>query len=150
MVLPLLTEAVREPGKPAKAHTKGQIGPFHNRSVNAFGVRLTHDWDYLHRTYFGGAVAPFAFAGGTIDLDELGEVATITKRVSDRGSVRLETVRGDLEASPREPDQFTLLVGASKRSNNEWKPREARDSAVDWMKFLRANTESINIIEITD
>jgi hypothetical protein len=62
---------------------------------------LTHDWDYLHRTYFGRTVSAFAFAGGAIDLDELGEVAAVVQGVADRGTVRLEAVCGDLEPSSR-------------------------------------------------
>ena len=47
-------------------------------------------------------------------------------------------------------DQFTLLVGASKRSNSEWDPKNARDSAVEWMRFLGNRPENINAIKIPD
>ncbi len=47
-----------------------------------------------------------------------------------------------------EPDQFTLVAGASKRSNSEWSPRNVRDSAAERMKFLGGHSEDINAIEI--
>lgn len=72
----------------------------HNRSADAFGVGLAHDPDHLRRLHFGGAVAAFTFTGGTIDLDELSEVATITQKAWDRVLIRLESVSCDLEGRP--------------------------------------------------
>jgi hypothetical protein len=46
------------------------------------------------------------------------------------------------------PDEFTLLVGATKRSNSEWKPPNARDSAVSWKDYLNNHPENINAINL--
>jgi len=97
VVFPLLTEGVSEPGKAACAHPDTEVLAFDVRRTDSVGVRLTHNWDYLHGGYFGGAVAAFAFACGPVDLDELGEARAIFQRVADRVAVRCEPVRGDLK-----------------------------------------------------
>jgi len=45
-------EAVGQSGEASEAHTEAQIGSLHDAGANAFGVRLTHDWDNLHCGYF--------------------------------------------------------------------------------------------------
>ena len=57
------------------AHAHAEVLALHDRSADALGIRLTHDWDHLHGRDFGGAVPRFAFAACAIDLDELGEAS---------------------------------------------------------------------------
>ena len=59
-----------------------------NRSANAFGIGVTHDWDYLHGLYFGGAVPFLAPLRVPINLDEFGEVAAVMQRIPDGRFVR--------------------------------------------------------------
>jgi hypothetical protein len=47
-----------------------------------------------------------------------------------------------------EPDQFTLLIGSTKKSNKEWIPANARDSAVGWMRFLATHPENVNAVNL--
>ena len=101
VVLPFFTEAIGKAREATKAHPQRQVAAFHNRSADALRVRTAHDWDYLHGLNFGGAVAAFAFARCAVHFDELGEVATVMQGGSDRGTVRPEAVRGDLEATVR-------------------------------------------------
>src|SRR5579863_510383 len=98
MVLPLLTERVSQASEAACAHANGEVLAFDNRSANALGVRLTHDWDYLHGLDFGGAVSRFAFLRSAVNLDELCKVAAILQGVEDRGAVRSKAVSRDLES----------------------------------------------------
>lgn len=58
---------------------------------------MAHNWDHLRAGDFGGAIAAFAFARCPIDLDELGEVTAVMQRGGNRGTVRLEAVRGHLK-----------------------------------------------------
>jgi hypothetical protein len=50
---------------------KGNFPLIYYRGANTIGIELTHNWDHLHGSYFGGAVPPFTFARGSTDLDEL-------------------------------------------------------------------------------
>jgi len=84
VVLPLLTESVRQPGEATNAHARAQIGPLDNRSADALRVGLAHDWDYLHGLHFGGTVAAFAVRRGPVHLDELCEIAAVVQRGGDR------------------------------------------------------------------
>jgi hypothetical protein len=114
VVLPLFTEAVGQPCEPAEAHPYGQVLPLHDRCADAFRIGLTHDWDYLDGSNLGGRVPRFAFACCAVDLDELREAGQpIMQRARDRGSVRREAVRGDLEGRVRRcvPDALHEDVG---------------------------------------
>src|SRR5258708_7317528 len=48
VVLEFLGGRIRQPGKPACTHTDTEVLALHNRSANARGIRLTHDWDNLN------------------------------------------------------------------------------------------------------
>jgi hypothetical protein len=87
VVLPLLTEGIREARKSACAHTDTQVLTLHNRSANTLGIGTAHDWDHLRRSYVGGAVAGFAVARSLIDLDEHSVVATVMQGCADRRAV---------------------------------------------------------------
>jgi hypothetical protein len=54
-----------------------QVGPLDYRSADSLRIGTAHDWDYLDRLDFGGAVALIAVLRGAVHLDELGEVATV-------------------------------------------------------------------------
>ena len=43
VVLPLLTESVRQASEPARPHGYAQILPLNNRGTNSFGVRGAND-----------------------------------------------------------------------------------------------------------
>src|SRR5258708_11921152 len=47
VVLKFLAERIRKACEAASAHANTEILAFHNRRADSFGVRLTHDWDYL-------------------------------------------------------------------------------------------------------
>lgn len=101
VVFKFLGKGVRQPGKPANAHSSTKVGPLHNAGTDALRIGTAHDWDRLHAGNFGGAIAGFAFGVGAVYLDELREVTTAGKRRGDRGSVRRETVSCDLKLAPR-------------------------------------------------
>src|SRR4051794_28264845 len=94
VVLPLFAEGVGEPSESTGAHAQAEIGPLDNRSADALRVGLAHDWDYLHRSDFGRAVALLSVLRSTIHLDELSEVAPVVQRRGDRRTVRSKSVRG--------------------------------------------------------
>jgi hypothetical protein len=75
VVLPLFAEGVRESSESPVAHASAEIVALDNRSADTFRIGLAEDWDLFHRSYFSGALPAFAFAGGTIDLDELRETS---------------------------------------------------------------------------
>ncbi len=62
---------------------------------NTFGIRIAHDWDYLHGSYFSRAIAGFAFTGRTVDADQLCEVASVGQCVRNRVAIRREAVCSD-------------------------------------------------------
>ena len=43
VVLPLLTESVRQASEPARPHGYAQVLPLNNRGTNSFGVRGAND-----------------------------------------------------------------------------------------------------------
>ena len=101
VVLPLLAEAISQPGKSSRAHADAEVLAFHNRGADTFGVRLTHNWDYLHAGDFGGRIPAFAFTGSLVDLDEHREIAAVLKRVGNGRLVGSKAVRRNLEAIRR-------------------------------------------------
>lgn len=66
------------------------------RRADFGGIRITRDWDPLRVRHVGRAV-PVLLSRFLVDLVELRKIATMRKRIGDRGFVGLETVRGDLE-----------------------------------------------------
>jgi len=99
VVFPLLAEGIREARKAACRHSRAEVATLNNRGTDSFGVGLTHDWDYLHAGYFSGRIPCFAFAGSSVDFDELREIAAVVKRRGDRGTVCCKAVRRDLKIS---------------------------------------------------
>ena len=96
-----LLKVVRESREATIAHAGTEIRTLHNRGID-IGIGLPVDWDLFHGRYFCGAVPAFAFAGGAVDLDELSEASKpIMQGGRDRGFVRRESVRRDLESRAR-------------------------------------------------
>lgn len=126
-VVPLLAETVRESRKAAHLSTDSKVLAFHNRRADAARIRATHNWDHLRIDDFGGTVAPFAFARCAVHFDELGEIAAVMQCGGDRGTIRLETVRGHLEVlmSGRMAQAFNenirggLIATAQREVENE-------------------------------
>ena len=127
-VVPLLTERVRQPREASHLSTDGEVLPFHNRRADAARIGASHNWDHLRAGDFGGAVAPLAFAGRTVNLNQLGEIAAVMQRRGNRGAARLETVRGHLEVlmSGRMAQAFNenirgrLVAAAQSEVENEF------------------------------
>jgi hypothetical protein len=112
MVFPLFAERIRKASESPDAHARAEIGPLQNRSANTLRIGTAHDWDYLHGLHFGGTVACFAVARSAIDLDELGEVATVAQCGGNGRTIGLESIRSDLETTMRGsvPYAFNKLV----------------------------------------
>ena len=87
-ILPLFADSIRKPREAAKAHAKAEVGAFHNRGANALRIGTAHNWDYLHGLHFGRTVPFLSVLRVAVDLDEMGEVATVVERVPDNRFVR--------------------------------------------------------------
>ena len=73
MVLPFLTEGIRQSGHSSVAHSDRQVLPFNVRSANLFRVRIAAARNLLSASYFtGGILALVCF--GCVVLNELSEV----------------------------------------------------------------------------
>src|ERR1700733_16219115 len=102
MVFPFLAESVREARKAPITHAGTEIRTLHDRGTDALRIGLPVDWDLFHGSYFGWAVAAFAFAGGAVDLDELCEARQpIMQRIRDGRFVGRESIGSDLERRVR-------------------------------------------------
>jgi hypothetical protein len=101
VVLPFLAESIRQASESPSSHAYAQILPFNNRGANSFRVGATHNWDHLRTGYFWGRVSVFIASCRTINLDELREIDAIPECRFNGRFVRLESIRGDLEFSPR-------------------------------------------------
>ena len=98
-IFPLLAEGVRQPRETAHGHADREILAFHVAGANLRGVGVSHDWDLLRVRDIGGAVPALTFGiGVAVDLDDLGEVATVAEGGRNRAQIGLEAIRADLEA----------------------------------------------------
>src|ERR1035437_1851262 len=66
--------------------------------ANLCGIGFPHDWDLLRVRDIGRAVPALAFGVLGVDLDQLGEVATVAECGCDRADIGLESIGADLEA----------------------------------------------------
>jgi hypothetical protein len=65
--------------------------------VNLRRIGVAHDWGFLRVRYVGRTVAVLAFRVLGVDLDQLGEVATVAHCGRNRGDVGLKSIGTDLE-----------------------------------------------------
>src|ERR1022692_4574170 len=81
--------------------------------ANLCRIGFPHDWDLLRVRDVGRAVPALALGVLRVDLDQLGEVATVAERRGNCGQVGLESIGADLEALRRGcgPQSFDEGVG---------------------------------------
>jgi hypothetical protein len=96
-VLPLFREAIRQPRQAPHLHSDREVLALHMAGANLRGIGIAHDRDLLRVRHIGRAVPALAFGVLRIDLDELGEVATVAQCGRNRAHVGLESIGADLE-----------------------------------------------------
>lgn len=101
VVLPLLTECVREPGEPPNAHSQAQVAALYDGRTNTLWIGSANDWDYLRIDHFGRGVTPFAVARSAVNLDELREVHAVTQGRVNRVPIGPKAIGRDLEIMTR-------------------------------------------------
>lgn len=110
-VVPFLAERVRQPGETAHGHADREVLALHMAGANLRRVRVAHDWDLLRVRDIGRAVPTLAFGIGVgVNLDDLGEVATVAQGGLNCAQIGLEAIGGDLE---------TLRCGRVTKALNE-------------------------------
>lgn len=102
-VLPLLAERVRQSGEAAHRHADREILALHVAGANLRGIRVAHDWDLLRVRHIGRTVPTLAFGVRVgVNLDDLGEVATVAQSGLDCAQIGLEAVGAPtLRRAPR-------------------------------------------------
>ena len=97
-ILPFLAEGVRQARQAAHLHSDGEVLPFHDGSADTGGIAMAEDYDHLSIKDFSGRILAFTFRRLPVNLDELCVAGNpIFQRIGDRGNIRLEAIRRDLE-----------------------------------------------------